>query len=185
MQIADAGVDENKDDDNKKSNVVTVATEQPDVADAVAEDECIEIETCYLWEKPYQIITVMTPKACRIFVDEYLIKSKPRIVGIDVQHSEQKAVLLQLATRKWICLIDIKKLSPNQWKRIFTTLFAPNIILVGFAFRFDILVETFSFLLKLLHERQGKVLCLQKLSNELIKDTKCDTVFLKKPTIGC
>uniref|UniRef100_A0AC34FSQ7 Uncharacterized protein n=1 Tax=Panagrolaimus sp. ES5 TaxID=591445 RepID=A0AC34FSQ7_9BILA len=174
---------ENKADNNKKPNVADEVTKQPD--DAVVEDECIEIVTCCLWEKPYKLITVMTPKACRIFVDEYLIKSKPRIVRIDFEHSEQKAVLLQLATRKWICLIDIKKLSPNQWKRIFTTLFAPNIILVGFAFRFDILVETFSFLLKLLHERQGKVLCLQKLSNQLIKDKRYDTVFLKNPTIGC
>uniref|UniRef100_A0AC34FZI1 3'-5' exonuclease domain-containing protein n=1 Tax=Panagrolaimus sp. ES5 TaxID=591445 RepID=A0AC34FZI1_9BILA len=151
-----------------------------------------EIETCHFWKKPYQVITVISVKAFHDFIDKFLIQSKPKIIAIDVEGRRfgQKAVLLQLATDKWACLIDIqeliKKLSPKQWKHFYTTLFGSNITLIGFSFinDFDLLCNTFSFLPTLLKECQGKVLCLQKLSNQLIKDEKCNNLFSEIPKDG-
>uniref|UniRef100_A0A914YIY6 3'-5' exonuclease domain-containing protein n=1 Tax=Panagrolaimus superbus TaxID=310955 RepID=A0A914YIY6_9BILA len=139
----------------------------------------------------YNLITIKTATDFYYFVNEYLIQSKSKPIGIYIEQYEKKAVLLQLSTDEWMCLLEIpellKKLSPKQWKNFFKTLFGPDFTLVGFAFRNDLefLCNTFSFFSTLLQECRAKVLCLQKLSNELIKDEKFEKMFLEKPKNGC
>uniref|UniRef100_A0A914P099 3'-5' exonuclease domain-containing protein n=1 Tax=Panagrolaimus davidi TaxID=227884 RepID=A0A914P099_9BILA len=123
------------------------------------------IETCKFWEKSYKFFTVMTPEAFDAFIFECFIKEKPKIIGIDCEADDiNRIALLQLATRKWICLIDIQTLfnqiSENKWEKFFERLFHPSILRVGFSFQNDyrFLCRKFPFLLNLFSQNLQKVL---------------------------
>uniref|UniRef100_A0A914YP69 3'-5' exonuclease domain-containing protein n=1 Tax=Panagrolaimus superbus TaxID=310955 RepID=A0A914YP69_9BILA len=153
-------------------------------------------ETCNFWGKPYKLITVITPTGLNSFIDEYFVKQKPEIIGIDCEANgssylrNSKITVLQLATLEWICLIDIhvlfEQVSKNKWKKFFEHIFDPSIIRIGFSFQNDFvfLCNKFSFFSPLIHEKQRKVLCLQKLTNTIVEDPRnFDSIFGDKISV--
>uniref|UniRef100_A0A914YCF9 3'-5' exonuclease domain-containing protein n=1 Tax=Panagrolaimus superbus TaxID=310955 RepID=A0A914YCF9_9BILA len=159
-----------------------------------SEDEDCIVDRKF-WGKSYKLITIATPEALNNFIDEYFIKSKPKIMGIDCEagfpvnnNEKQKIAVLQLATSDWCCLIDIQllsdKLSENQWRNIFEHFFHPDILRIGFMFQCDyyFLCSRFPNLQKFFEQKERKVLCLQKLTDSTIN---CDGIFKTKLHICC
>uniref|UniRef100_A0A914PI20 3'-5' exonuclease domain-containing protein n=1 Tax=Panagrolaimus davidi TaxID=227884 RepID=A0A914PI20_9BILA len=149
---------------------------------------CVEkefIETCKFWEKSYKLFTVMTPEASDAFIFECFIKEKQKIIGIDCEADDKNHIaLLQLATRKWICLIDIQTLfnqiPENKWEKFFERLFHPSILRVGFSFHNDyqFLCRKFPFLSNLVSQNLQKVLCLQALAISIFeKEIDSSSIF--------
>uniref|UniRef100_A0AC35F0E4 3'-5' exonuclease domain-containing protein n=1 Tax=Panagrolaimus sp. PS1159 TaxID=55785 RepID=A0AC35F0E4_9BILA len=133
-------------------------------------------EICTFFGRSYKLFTIFTKPALNKFI-EHFIKSKPKIIGIDIETGKSKeAATIQIATHTCLFFISIhelfKKLSEDEWIHFFEVLFDPSIIRVGFAFHndFQFLCTKFPYLQEIFQDQQRKVLCLQKLANYLIKE---------------
>uniref|UniRef100_A0AC34GV60 3'-5' exonuclease domain-containing protein n=1 Tax=Panagrolaimus sp. ES5 TaxID=591445 RepID=A0AC34GV60_9BILA len=156
----------------------------------VAEDS---IETVTLFGQSYELITVGTRSALREFGQKYLIDKRPTILGLDCEagslatSTDSKVTVLQIATREWLCLIDVyllsKELGDEDWTDFFKHIFHPDIERIGFAFLSDyaFIFNAFPHLLTLLQEENRKVLCLAKLVTAILTNVKAEkAVFPEK-----
>uniref|UniRef100_A0AC34GE53 3'-5' exonuclease domain-containing protein n=1 Tax=Panagrolaimus sp. ES5 TaxID=591445 RepID=A0AC34GE53_9BILA len=145
------------------------------------------IETCTIYGKEYKLIMITTPKGLYDFLKTYFIDSKPKVLGIDSEaHNFKELSLFQLATKDWLCIIDIfllsKYLSDSDWTIVFQHIFDPTIERIGFAFQADynFIQIAFPHLCTMLAEEDRRVLCLSTLSKVILEDSEAKNIIFSK-----
>uniref|UniRef100_A0A914YTZ0 3'-5' exonuclease domain-containing protein n=1 Tax=Panagrolaimus superbus TaxID=310955 RepID=A0A914YTZ0_9BILA len=140
------------------------------------------VETCTILGKEYKLFMVTTPKGLKDFLQTYFIDSKPEILGIDSEAHNFKLSLFQLATKDWLCIIDIfllsRFLSLDDWTIVFQQIFDPTIVRIGFAFHADynFIQIAFPHLCPMLAEENRKVICLATLSKVILEDSEAKNI---------